>query len=111
MRFQKIIFLITLLAFATVSFSFAKEQPQPNFKITGYIEKINADSISVFVPRMKKSMLLILAKNIMVTDFANSSKGKPYSMQDLKEKDMAVFEGIISQAGFVCQAISFVHSL
>ncbi|MDP3143236.1 MAG: hypothetical protein Q8N14_04795 [Candidatus Omnitrophota bacterium] len=106
-KFYKLFFLMIFgIMLTDTSFSLAKEASLPTFRITGYIEKINADSIRIFVPRMKQSLALILKENIQVTDFTSQKK---YSLSDLREKDMAVCEGVISAEGFVCQSIAFVR--
>ncbi len=111
MKLFRILFLIGLFVVLNSSFILAAQKAEPSFRITGYVEKIKPDSVLVYVPRMKKSLSLALAKNLVVTDFANPNLKKQYSIDNLHEKDMAIFEGVISQAGFVCQAISFVRSL
>jgi hypothetical protein len=105
---KRAVFLLVILCMviAACGLSFASEKPLPGFRITGYIEKISADSIRIFVPRMKQSLALILKENIRVTDFTSQKK---YSLSDLKEKDMAVCEGVISTEGFICQSIAFVR--
>lgn len=110
MKNLKIILIISLFLFSNLSLSFAKEKPLPTFQITGYIEKISSDKINVFVPRMKKSICLALAKNLLITDFAKPDNKTFYALGSLREKDMAVFEGIINDSGFVCQTIHFVRS-
>ncbi len=110
MKLFKILSLIGLFLIFSSSFVLVRENPQPSFRITGYIEKIKPDSVLVYVPRMKKSLLLVLEKNVEVTDFTDPENKNQYSVINLKEKQMAVFEGVIDQAGFVCKAISFVRS-
>ena len=104
---HKFTFLSLLfLLFLNSSLALAGERTAPNFRITGYVEKINSGSIKIFVPRMKQSLELFLAKNLRVIDFATQ---KDFSLNDLKEKDMAVCEGKITTAGFVCHSIAFVR--
>lgn len=98
-----IIFSLTFTGFNLV---LARENAAPAFRITGYLQKINADSIEVFVPRTKKAMTLILADKVKVLDFSTQ---KEFSLKDLRVKDLAVCEGIISGEGFICQSIAFVH--
>ncbi len=108
MKNLKIFFLFTVILLLNFSLIFAKEADQPSFKITGYIEKINPDSILVYVPRMKKAISLLLSKNVLVAEFANPAN--KYPLESLKEKYMAVFEGVISASGFLCEAIYFVRN-
>lgn len=107
-KIKRTVFLLIILCLVSTGykFSLANERPLPAFRITGYIERINPYSIKIFVPRMKQSLALILAENIQVTDFASQKK---YSLSDLREKDMAICEGVISAKGFICQSIAFVH--
>jgi len=110
MKYLRILFLGGLFLLLNLSLSQAKEPLQPHFKITGYIEKISPDSIQVYVPRMKQALSLLLARNLEIKDFVYPDNKTQYSLADLKEKDMAVFEGVINQRGFVCQIISFVST-
>jgi len=108
--------IIILLVFCAVALTnvlpaFAKEKPLPAFRITGYIEKIEPETIKIFVPRMKQSMALLLAKNMKITNFADSEDKILYSIKDLREKDLAVCEGVISQNGFICFSIAFVRTV
>lgn len=107
--------IIILLVFCAVMLTkvlpvFAKEKPLPAFRITGYIEKIEPETIKIFVPRMKQSMALLLAKNMKITNFADNEDKILYSIKDLKEKDLAVCEGVITSQGFICQSIAFVRA-
>jgi len=104
-----IFFLIIGMIFTSPALSWAKEKPLPKFRITGYIEKVDTDSIRIFVPRMKQSLALLLAKDVRITDFAEPDSQRLYSLKDLKEKDLAICEGVIAPEGFICSAISFVH--
>ena len=108
-RLKTIILIFGLAAFAGAPQCLARENPLPVFRVTGYIEKINADSIRIFVPRMKQAMALLLAKDIKITDFSDTGSSRRYTIKDLQEKDMAVCEGVITVQGFVCSAIAFVH--
>jgi hypothetical protein len=108
-RLKTILLIFCLAAFGGAPQCLARENPLPAFRITGYIEKINADSIKIFVPRMKQSMALLLAKEIKITDFSETGSSRQYTLKDLQEKDMAVCEGVITVKGFVCSAIAFVH--
>ena len=107
--------IIILLIFCAVGTTnslpaLAKEKPLPVFRITGYIEKINADSINIFVPRMKQSLSLWLSQDIKIIDFTAQDSRQRYTIKDLRVKDMAVCEGVIDQQGFICKSIAFVRA-